>query len=103
MGKLQRQAGDVAARSCRARDSAGAERVSCDGEDNRNDRRRLLCRFYCASLRDNDIDVESDEFLGDLDVSVAVPFPPAILDLDGAALNPAELAEPLNKSIDPSA
>ena len=44
IGRLDRQAGDVAARSRQARDEAGADRVPRHREHDRDDRCRLLCR-----------------------------------------------------------
>ena len=48
IGLLERQAGDVAARSRQTRDQAGADRVRRHREDDRDDRCRLLCREDCA-------------------------------------------------------
>jgi hypothetical protein len=48
-----------------------------------------------GSRRDNDIDLEPDEFGRDL----AESFPPAIVDRDGAILDPAEFAQALHKAL----
>ena len=43
IGRLQRQSGDVAARSRQTCDQAAADRVVRNREDDRDDRCRLLC------------------------------------------------------------
>ena len=53
------------------------------------------------SRRDNDIDLEPDELGRDLGEALAASLRPAILDRDGATLDPAEFAQPLHKSGDP--
>jgi hypothetical protein len=64
---LIRQAGDVAAGPGQTCDQAGAERVRRHRKDDRDERCRLLCREdWCGCVRDNDIDLESDELGGDL-------------------------------------
>ena len=99
-----RQAGDVAARSRQTRDQAGADRVSRRREDDRDDRCRLLCREdRRGSRRDNDIDLETDELGGDLSGALAAALRPAILDRDGATLDPTEFAQSLHKSGGPLA
>ena len=102
IGRLDRQAGDVAARSRQARDQAAANRVRRRREHDRDDRCRLLCRENgWGCLRDDDIDLEPDELGRDLGVALAASLRPAILDRDGATLDPAEFAQPLHKSGDP--
>ena len=56
-----------------------------------------LPRWRRGSRRDDDIDLEPDEFGRDLGEALAAPLRPAILDRDGAALDPAEFAQPLHK------
>ena len=51
--------------------------------------------------RDDDIDLEPDELGRDLGEALAASLRPAILDRDGATLDPAEFAQPLHKSGDP--
>ena len=60
-----------------------------------------LPRGLARSRRDNDIDFEPDELGRDLGEALAASLRPAILDRDGAALDPAEFAQPLHKSGDP--
>ena len=52
----------------------------------------------CGSRRDDDIDLEPDELGRDLGIALAAPLRPAILDRDGAALDPTEFAQSLHKS-----
>jgi hypothetical protein len=56
-----------------------------------------------GSLRDNDIDLEPDEFGRGLGGELAEFCPPAILDRDRAILDPAEFAQALHKSGSPFA
>src|SRR3954470_14609211 len=64
---LVRQSRDVAARSRKTGDQAGAGRVPGRREYDRNDRCGLLYRKgWNGSPRDNDIDLEPDEFGRDL-------------------------------------
>jgi hypothetical protein len=44
------------------------------------------------------VDLEPDEFGGDLGEALFGTFRPAVLDCDGAALDPAKLTQPLQKS-----
>ena len=62
-----------------------------------------LPRATAASRRDNDIDLEPDELGRDLGEALVASLRPAILDRDGAALDPAEFAQPLHKGGDPLA
>src|SRR5262249_56615834 len=50
------------------------------------------------SPRDNDINLETDELGGDLGIALGVSRRPTILDRDGAALDPAECMQSLQKS-----
>jgi hypothetical protein len=95
---LQRQAGDVAARSRQRLNHAGADRVSHRREHDRNDRRRVLCcERLRGSGRDDDIDFESDQLGGDLRQTLKALVWPTVLDGDGAALDPTEFAQPLHE------
>jgi len=49
----------------------------------------LHCR---AARRENNIDIEPDELAGNLGIALAQSLCPAVLDCDGAALDPIELA-----------
>ena len=62
-----------------------------------------LPRRLRGSRRDNDIDLEPDELGRDLGEALAASLRPAILDRDGATLDPAEFAQPLHKSGGPLA
>src|SRR5205807_257163 len=103
IGRLTRKAGDIPARPRQTCDEAEANRVGCQREDDGYDRCRLLCREDCASRGDNDIDLESDKLGRDFGVALDASLCPAILDRDGAALDPAEFAQPLHKSRGPMA
>jgi hypothetical protein len=80
-------------------DETGANRVPHQREDDRDDRRRLLCgdRLW-GSISEDHIDFEPDKLGRDLGVALAASLRPAILDGNGAALDPAELAQPIDKS-----
>src|SRR5262249_19023215 len=75
-----------------------AKRVRRQREDDRDDRRRLLGRRHPAARGDDDVDLAGDELGRDLGKALAAPLRPAPLDRDGAALDPAELAQPLHES-----
>src|SRR5262249_47732054 len=99
-----RQTGDIAARSRQRSHEACANRVSRRREDNRDDRRRLLCcEGWFGPRGENDIDLEPDKLGRDLGITLGASLPPAILDGDGAALAPAELAQPLHERGGPCA
>jgi hypothetical protein len=98
IGLLVRQASDVAARARQARDQTGPKRVHRHCEDDGNNRCCLLCCDDRASRRNNDIDFEPDELGRDFGITFAASLRPAILDRDGAALDPAALAQPLYES-----
>src|SRR5262249_27166518 len=73
-------------------------------EDNRDDRRRLLCcEGWFGPRGENDIDLEPDKLGRDLGITLGASLPPAILDDDCAALAPAELAQPLHERGGPCA
>src|SRR5262249_31290223 len=56
-----------------------------------------------SSGDDDDIDLEPHELPGDLAGAIAASLPPAPLDRDGAALDPAKLMQPLLVSGNPLA
>ena len=60
-----------------------------------------LPRGLRGSVRDNDIDLEPDELGRDLGEALVASLRPAILDRDGATLDPAKFAQSLHKSGDP--
>jgi hypothetical protein len=62
IGLLERQSGDVTARTRQARNEAAADGVSRHSKNDRDYLRRLLrCRDRGSSIRDNNIDVEPNE------------------------------------------
>src|SRR6516165_4430933 len=69
-----------------------------------DDRGRLLCRNRrFGSPGENDIDLEADKLGRDLRIPVCASLAPAVLDSDGAALDPAKFAQPLHECVDPGA
>src|SRR5205823_5749849 len=64
---------------------------------------RLFCFDGCGSRCDDDINVQPDELGGNLGIALAVSLRPAILDVDGATLDPAKFAQPPDKSGGPLA
>src|SRR5215831_8280331 len=97
IGGLGRQTGDVAARSRQAWYEAGADRIVRRREHDRDNRCHLLCRKHGPSHRYDHIDLESDELNGNLAEALGTSLGPTILDRQGAALDPAEFAQSLNK------
>src|SRR5262249_2574333 len=59
------------------------------------------CGNTCGSLGNNDVDLLPDELGDDRGCALAPPLPPSNLDRDGAALDPADCAQPLYESGDP--
>src|SRR5262245_7605016 len=97
IGRLSREAGDVVAWSGEARDETTPDRVRVDGKDDRNNRCGLLERWNCSAKCNYDVDSQSDKLSRNFRVSLHAVFRPAMLDCDGAALDPAELAKPFQK------
>ena len=60
-----------------------------------------LLRGLPGRRRDDDIDLEPDELGRNLGVAFVASLRPAILDRDGATLDPAEFAQSLHKSGEP--
>src|SRR5262245_63998798 len=86
----------------RASEATIADWVPRYRENNRYQRGRLLRRKGClGSARKYEINFGPNEFGCDLGHLIAAPIRPAIVDGDGAALDPAEFAQPLHKSGDP--
>src|SRR5207244_2155729 len=93
IGLLDRQTGNVAARSRQTSNQAGADRVPRRCKDDGDYGRRLLGSYDCFSRRrDNDVDFAPDQLGRDLGEALAASLCPAILDRDGATLDPAEFA-----------
>jgi hypothetical protein len=64
----------------------------------------VLCREdLWGSHRDDDVDLEPDELGRNLGEALLAPLGPAILDRDGATLDPTQFAQPLHKSGNPLA
>jgi hypothetical protein len=62
IGLLERQSGEVAARTRQANDDTGADRIHLRGKDDRDNLRGLLGREErCRGPCDDDIDLELDE------------------------------------------
>src|SRR5262249_35278319 len=101
IGLLVRQSSDVAARSRQTYDQAAADRIDRNRKDDGDGRCRL---FYCGdsgSIRDNDINIQADKLGCDLGVALGSPLRPAVLDRDGAALDPAEFTQSPRKGVSP--
>src|SRR5262245_13796738 len=93
IGALDRQSSDVAAWSRKTGDEAGAYRVVRHREHDRDDRCRPLCNDgSCGWRRNNDIDLEPDELGCNLGKALVAAVCPAILNRDGAILDPTKLA-----------
>src|SRR5262249_35237627 len=76
----------------------------CRREDDRDGRCLLLCREnHWDCICDNNIDFESDELGREHGGAIAASLRPAILDDEVATFDPAEYAQPLQKSSDPMA
>src|SRR5262249_52034571 len=102
IARLTRQAGDVAARSRQTRDDASADRIARRREHDRDDGCRLLgCEDWWGVMRENDIDLEPDQFGGDLSEALAASLGPANLDREIATVHPTKFAHPLHKGGDP--
>src|SRR5262249_21273437 len=84
-------------------DETGTKWIICYSEDNRNSRSCLLRRGDCRSRRNNDIDLEPHELIGNRGVVLFAPLRPAIFDSDCSTFDPAKLVQPLHKSSDPRA
>jgi len=56
-----------------------------------------------GSRSDNDISLAPDKLGRELGIALCASLAPTVLDCDGAALDPAEFAQPPNKCIDPRA
>src|SRR5262245_36305690 len=101
---LTRQSGDVAARSRKTRNDAGADRISRSREHDRDHRCRLLGRERRESVvRHDNIDLKPDELGGDLGKSLAASLGPAMLDCEIAAVAPPQFPQSPDKGSGPFA
>src|SRR5262249_41272781 len=93
-----RKAGHITAGPRQTGDEPAADRVADDRGDDRDRRCRSLRRQgRLGSVREDNIDLEPDELGGDFAIALIATFRPAVLDRDGAALDPAKLAQALHK------
>src|SRR5262249_27665381 len=97
IGRLDRQAGDVAAWPRETRDQAADDGIVRYCKDNGDNRCRLLYHRDGNSRCDNDVDLQADELRRDLGVALGTSFGPAILDCDGAIIDPTEFTQSLRK------
>ena len=101
IGRQVRQTGDIAARARQAGDQPGPDRVSSRSKYDWDCRRRFLDGHGSrGACRDDDIDLALNKFGRERVIAVIPPFRPAIFDCDVAAIDPAELAQALQKSSD---
>src|SRR5271170_5406834 len=101
IGRLERQSSDVAARARKVRHEATADRIDRDCKHDGYIRGRLLECSDRASIRDNDIDLLPHELACNLGDALGASLRPAILDCDGATLDPTEFTQSLHKSSSP--
>src|SRR5262249_52996991 len=99
IGGLARQAGDIATRSGQTCNNAGADWIARRREYDRDHCCRLLCRkSRWGIVREDQIDLKPDKLVCDLGKALSASLAPAILNRDIAALDPAQLTQPLHKS-----
>src|SRR5215475_7313263 len=98
IGQLVRQAGDVATRTRQTSDQSGANRIPRDRKDDRYGGCSLLSheRVFVPAGKHN-IHIEPNEFGHDLSSAFGATLRPSILDREGATLDPAEIAQTLQK------
>src|SRR6516225_5400839 len=82
-------------------DQAAADRIDRNRKDDGDGRCRLFYRGDSGSIRDNDINIQADKLGCDLGVALGSSLRPAILDRDGAALDPAEFTQSPHKGVSP--
>jgi hypothetical protein len=98
------QARDIAARPRQRRDQLVADRVCDRGEHDRNERGRLHGRDDIGGrVRDDDVDLALNQLGEERRRAIEAALCPAIFDRDIAALDPAELAQPLDEGGGPLA
>src|SRR5258705_11625169 len=84
IGRLERQAREIAAGPRETRDKTATDRVRYRRKDDWDNRCRLLDHGESGGPRQNDdIDLKPDELCGDLAEALTAGFCPAILDGDG--------------------
>src|SRR5215468_4478269 len=102
LGRLNRQACDIAAWPRQGCDQASTDRVRRHPEHDRDNRCRLLCRDNRLSrVGDDNVDFALDELGRDLGKPLVASLRPAIFNRDGATFDPAELAQAPHESSDP--
>jgi len=89
IGELNRQAGEIAARSRKTRNQTAADGVRQNHRHNRDRRGSLLCREARPSRREDDIGLELDKLGGNLGETLVAPIRPPILDCHGTPIDPA--------------
>jgi hypothetical protein len=101
IGLLVRHSSDVAAGLRQTSDQVATDRVDPQWKDDGDDRCRLLYCGSSGSIRDNDIGIQADKLGCDSSVALGPSLRPAILNRDGATLNPAEFTQSLHKCSSP--
>jgi hypothetical protein len=100
-GRIQKEAGEIAARMRHARNIAAGDRIAFKiVGDNRQDGRRRSRRFDRGTRRrEENIGVELDELLGQLRKNLRLAARPARLDFHGRAVDIADVTQPLAQGI----
>src|SRR5262249_11214725 len=98
--RLERESSDVASRSCQTCYQAAADRVARQRKYDGDDRCRPLYYWHRGSVRENGVNFQADKLGRELRIALGT-IRPAILDRDGATLDPAERAQSLHKSSNP--
>src|SRR6516164_420119 len=102
LGRLNRQACDIAAWPRQGCNQASTDRVRRHPEHDRDNRCRLLCRDNRLSrVGDDNLDFALDELGRDLGKPLVASIRPAIFNRDGATFDPAALAQASHESSDP--
>jgi hypothetical protein len=100
--QLERQARDVAARTWQARNQTATKRVARRCKYNRDGRCCALCgEDSWSGIRDDDINLEPDQFGSEFGRALVATVRPAIRDRDRATLDPAKFPQPLQESAGP--